>query len=358
MRKGFTLAEILAVIVVLAIIIVIVTPKVNKLITDAREKSQQNQIKFIYNATERYVTDNDIIITSSECIELSTLKLSGYIKVQDLKDVTNGESIDDYCVLVSLNNNQYSYSMRRNIIANVDANSRIINETWDNLKTISSMIAESGMSESSLVSSNGTNTNGLKIGDSITTDGIEYYVAGFNHDITNGETGITFIARYLENKAMNEYVDEYNSGTNNGGYDLSNMHTFLNSISLPVESKKVIKTIDQGTFSSGSPTKNGFSLKTSSEKLWLLSEEEVGFNFNDLNFLSNQGTIYPLFTDGTFRYKFSWKIRDIGGNPMCWWLRNSFTNMSDGFLFVDENGTMNGNSSAKYVYGVVFAFCI
>ena len=56
MNKGFTLIELVMVIVVLGIVALIAVPTVNSIITDSKEKSYQNQINTIVNSAHTYIS--------------------------------------------------------------------------------------------------------------------------------------------------------------------------------------------------------------------------------------------------------------------------------------------------------------
>ena len=75
-KKGFTLVELLAVIVILAVILTISVPAVKKTIDNAKKKSAENDAIMIKNIAEKYYTSNldkDEEITG---IDLSTDTLS------------------------------------------------------------------------------------------------------------------------------------------------------------------------------------------------------------------------------------------------------------------------------------------
>ena len=75
-KKGFTLVELLAVIVILAVILTIAVPAVKKTIDNAKKKSAENDAIMIKNIAEKYYTSNldkDEEITG---IDLSTDTLS------------------------------------------------------------------------------------------------------------------------------------------------------------------------------------------------------------------------------------------------------------------------------------------
>ena len=57
-KKGFTLVELLAVIVILAVILTIAVPAVKKTIDNAKKKSAENDAIMIKNIAEKYYTSN------------------------------------------------------------------------------------------------------------------------------------------------------------------------------------------------------------------------------------------------------------------------------------------------------------
>ena len=57
-RKGFTLVELLAVIVILSIILLIAVPAVKKSVDSAKKKSAENDARMIKNIAEKYYTSN------------------------------------------------------------------------------------------------------------------------------------------------------------------------------------------------------------------------------------------------------------------------------------------------------------
>lgn len=58
MKKGFTLIEVLGVIVILSIIALITVPMIGKYIKQAKNDSYDNQVSFIKLATQNWVSDH------------------------------------------------------------------------------------------------------------------------------------------------------------------------------------------------------------------------------------------------------------------------------------------------------------
>ena len=108
MKKGFTLVELLAVIVILAVILTIAVPAVKKTVDNAKKKSAENDALMIKNIAEKYYTSNldkDEEITG---IDLSTDTLSysgekptkGYLYFNEDGIAYGKMYINGYCVEV------------------------------------------------------------------------------------------------------------------------------------------------------------------------------------------------------------------------------------------------------------------
>ncbi len=104
-NKGFTLVEVLAVVVILSILIAIMVPNVNTIINKQKENSLDNIKKSIESATKIYISDNkyDIEVigncndTSPELsvkkdneITDNKITVSKLIELGNLKEMKNG----------------------------------------------------------------------------------------------------------------------------------------------------------------------------------------------------------------------------------------------------------------------------
>ena len=77
-KKGFTLVELLAVIVILSLLAIITTTSVTKLVSDAKTDLSSTQIELIKSAAEIWGAKNmDKLPKANECL---------YITLQDLKN--------------------------------------------------------------------------------------------------------------------------------------------------------------------------------------------------------------------------------------------------------------------------------
>ena len=114
-NKGFTLVEILAVIVVLGLIIAIITPTVNNLIKDSEDMLTKEQRNTIINATKKYVVENSDLLpdeygNETRYIDTNTLIEQGVINENVIINPKTKNEIWG-CVAIKYNRdyNQYDY---------------------------------------------------------------------------------------------------------------------------------------------------------------------------------------------------------------------------------------------------------
>ena len=79
-KKGFTLVELLAVIVILAVILVIAMPKISEVIKKTRLSSLEATTKMIINSAEKKYTENQVLDNSSaiKCSDVAKLNKNDY----------------------------------------------------------------------------------------------------------------------------------------------------------------------------------------------------------------------------------------------------------------------------------------
>lgn len=111
MKKGFTLVEMLSVIVILGIVALIAFPAVDNAIKDSREKAYKQNIEYIESAAVTYSVTNDLGYEEVyKTLDLQVLKNAGLLKDEDIQNPIDN-SLMGGCVLYKWHNanNQYEF---------------------------------------------------------------------------------------------------------------------------------------------------------------------------------------------------------------------------------------------------------
>lgn len=113
-NKGFTLVELLAVLVILAAIMGIAIPSITSSMERTKEKQNEEKKNMLESFAELYVADHKNAIynnlgTNTEChISISTLKSEGYLTDDADKDI-DGNTFNGY-IIFTKTTNDYRYS--------------------------------------------------------------------------------------------------------------------------------------------------------------------------------------------------------------------------------------------------------
>ena len=111
MKKGFTLIEVLGVIVLLGVIALIVYPAIDKTIKESREKAYLENIRNIEEVALTYSTSTDLGYSEDyKKIELQTLKKAGLLNDKDIQNPVDN-SVMQGCVIYRwvTSSNQYEF---------------------------------------------------------------------------------------------------------------------------------------------------------------------------------------------------------------------------------------------------------
>ena len=136
MKRGFTLVELMAVIIILAVISLIVFPTMVKTISKAKEDLYQNQIETLEKASKDWSVKNTEKLpeedNSDMCyIKIGTLSLEGFIENKEVENPETGEPMTG-CVLVRYNTtyNQYefTYNEDENSCSGLQINEKTVSE--------------------------------------------------------------------------------------------------------------------------------------------------------------------------------------------------------------------------------------
>lgn len=113
-NKGFTLVELLAVVVILIIVISLITPKVFNQLKTAEKITDQEQINAIIDTSKLYMNQHSELLpehNSLYIITLNELKESGLIKTSQILNPSTKEELTG-CVVVNYENNKYKYEYK------------------------------------------------------------------------------------------------------------------------------------------------------------------------------------------------------------------------------------------------------
>ena len=112
MKKGFTLVELLAIIVILGIIALIAYPVVNRQVELAQNAAYERTVASIEEAARRYGVNNNLgYSTVEQTLSLSTLVSAGELKQKDLVDPRTDATLSG-CVYYKWNTETNAYSYR------------------------------------------------------------------------------------------------------------------------------------------------------------------------------------------------------------------------------------------------------
>jgi len=122
MKKGFTLVELIAVIVLIGVIGLLVVPVINNTIKNNKEKLFNNQIKEIENATLKWAYLNTELLPKEEngvaSITISELKKEGLLPL-DIRDPRNDTLISNETIItITYKNNNYDITVDKENITN------------------------------------------------------------------------------------------------------------------------------------------------------------------------------------------------------------------------------------------------
>ena len=127
-KRGFTLVELLAVIVILGILLSISTVAVNNIRKQQDEKNLENQISSVLTGAKSYVADNPSVIydltTGAKSVNVQKLIDGDYVSIKDLNkfdktsvtikkcdNETNPENVKlKYSITININNINKTYN--------------------------------------------------------------------------------------------------------------------------------------------------------------------------------------------------------------------------------------------------------
>ena len=89
MKRGFTLVELLAVLILLGVVSLIAIPSIGKILNRSREKARESTKNELIKAAKNYYADNIRELPddgSHKCLSVSEIEESGYISNDDIAE--------------------------------------------------------------------------------------------------------------------------------------------------------------------------------------------------------------------------------------------------------------------------------
>lgn len=122
-KKGFTLIEVFAVIVILGLLFAIISPTVVNLLDDSEDALHDEQINMVITAAKKYMIEHSEYlpeVSDSSIVYIEDLINSGIIDNDTVIDPKSKEELNG-CVVVNYNNdfNQYEYNYRDDCLITV-----------------------------------------------------------------------------------------------------------------------------------------------------------------------------------------------------------------------------------------------
>lgn len=111
MNKGFTLVELLAVVVILGVLGLITIPTVGTILDNSKERAKTAQIEEIKKAAKSWSAENLDLISEDRPTYVSVNELleSGYIDAEEVKDPTKKNENLNGCVEIKYSNDVSNY---------------------------------------------------------------------------------------------------------------------------------------------------------------------------------------------------------------------------------------------------------
>ena len=112
MKKGFTIIELLSVIIIISLILLLVVPTVTDLISNSEKKGYKIQINTIKDAATNFTLENYSLFSSSDefdsfTIDLKLLKDLAFIDYEIKNPITNKFFSDDTTIKLTRDKNTY-----------------------------------------------------------------------------------------------------------------------------------------------------------------------------------------------------------------------------------------------------------
>ncbi len=134
-NKGFTLIEIITVLVILTVLVLTVSPIIINRVNSSREKTYKLQISNIKKAAEDWAASPKHISSIPEndgevlTLNLADLKIGGYLDIDIKNPITNKSFPNDMLITITKKGNQYDIVVIENSGTDIEEDNIIISES-------------------------------------------------------------------------------------------------------------------------------------------------------------------------------------------------------------------------------------
>lgn len=113
--KGFTLVELLGVLIILAIVMVVTVPVVQKVLRENKQSLYEKQIKNIQESARNFTAENILALNLNNNerigITIGKLKELGYLEESAIDIKTQEQFNDNISIVIENNNNLLEYKV-------------------------------------------------------------------------------------------------------------------------------------------------------------------------------------------------------------------------------------------------------
>ena len=384
-KNGFTLVELLAVIVILAIILVIAVPKVMSIIEDSKRATLENTVKMIASAAEKAKIQNAVL---------------GNDEAITCESITNINDVDYASCYIRFDNNTAQVTITGsgkfeglNVCKGTKTTSVSTTEECltafeiDDWATIIAAVQSGNhpyqVGNTKTVDMGSLGTHILRVAN-ITSCSEEWI-----EDEEKSKTACGFVLEFADiitTHEMNGDPVNFTGDTNTGGWPTSEMRAYLNDLDSTTDEDGVIynalpEELRNGIINTYVVSSYGYYKTTgvienenagvleselywSNDKLYLLSVQEVWGTSYTSGYDKSYGTTRQLdyYEDyqgdgytGVSITNYDGAIKYNGSSASYWWLRSAPSNTHATFYFVGKRGQVTGDTS-YYSTGVSPAF--
>ncbi len=349
MKKGFTLVELLAVIVILAIIALIAVPIILNIIGDAKKESDERSKELYINAIEQAIARKNL--TEEFNPKTCTVKTDGNLKC-DTGDLIvevegtkpTGGSITMENGVVTSENLVFDGSTPKPLETQFEKDS------WDTIveNVQSGNTSQYNVGDTKTINLNGLGDQVVRIANNSTPT--ECSSEGFS------ETACGFVLEF-ENVITTHFMNS--TATNAGGWESSDLREYLNSDILALLPEALQNSIIGTKVVSGHEKDKSDNYVTT-DKLYLLSSKEIwGTDLTGKDTADDKTRQLDYYNRQGIEYapgKYDPLMKKYQGNFKEWWLRSADESSNTNFDHIINPQSGWGTASASNENGVSPAF--